>query len=336
MSLILSPLEVSVIKKIIPILSVFFIIGMMYLHSPYKELKDTRSCSVHIAETTAVNDFIYLQGTVVERCRRKLYPHGVSRILSIHVQPGQKVAKGDTLMTLRTEDVDAAAVFYAELEKELQDLDTNGITDHFSLPTKTETGMQYDLVSPIDGIVMEIANGAGETVSGIFPCIVVSDLTQLGVSARISEANSNRVTAGMDCRITIASVSDIPFRGHISLVAPYAAASSVLEQNAGVYVNVEAEIADETEMIRPGSSADLKIQTSPSTPSLLLPYHCVAQDERGEYVLYFDHSQIIKRADIKTGRELQDGIEILEGVSAGQWIIENPENYTEGERVRIG
>jgi len=308
----------------------------MYLQSPYKELKDTRSCSVHIAETTAVNDYIHLQGTVVERCRRKLYPHGVSRVLSIHVQPGQKVKKGDTLMTLRTEDAEAAAVFYAEVEKELRNLDTKGLTDDLNPPIKTETGLQYDLISPIDGIIMEIANGAGERVSGVFPCMIVSDLTQLGVSARISEANSNSISAGMDCRITIASTSDIPFHGHISLVAPYAATASVLEQNTGVYVNVEAEITDESGTIRPGSSAELKIQTGPSTPSLLLPYHCVAQDERGEYVLYFDQSQIIKRTDIKTGRELQDGIEILEGVSEGQWIIENPEDYTEGECVRIG
>lgn len=324
-----------VIKKTSVILLTGLIIGLLYINSPYKAQSAVRTARCARAEAIEVTDYLVLRGNVVEQCRKELYPKYTSRIQSIHVQPGNHVAKGQVLMTMRVLDnQNDLAVFYSEVRSKIRDLDPAGW--QAGLPESVQqAGEEYDLISPIDGVVMDIYCKAGESVSGIFPCMAVSDLTQLGVEAQVSEENSGKLQAGMACRITVSSASETPFSGVITAVAPYAAAASVLEKDGEVKVAVTADFCDGREGLRPGYSAEVRIDLCRQAGCIIVPYACVGQDEAGEYVLSADGSGRLCRYPVQTGRELSQGVEIAEGIPAGTLLVEDPAAYAEGEQVRL-
>lgn len=324
-----------IIKKTSVVVLTVLIIGVLYINSPYKAQSEIRTVHCTQAESIEITDYLTLRGNVVEQCRRELYPKYTSRIESITVRPGEHVSKGQALMTLRVLDNENdLAVFYGEIRARLRELDPAGWEVGF--PERTQwAGETYDLISPMDGTVMDIYCKAGESVSGIFPCIAVSDLTQLGIEAQVSEENSGKIQAGTECRITVSSASEDPFSGVITSVAPYAAAASILEQESEIKVTVMADIRNSSEYLRPGYSAEVRVDLSRQANCTVVPYNCIAQDDDGEYILSADSSGRLYRAAVQTGRELTNGVEILSGISAGTLLIETPEAYTEGERVRL-
>ncbi len=324
----------SSIKKTFVLLTTALLIGAMYLESPYKALQDVRTCKIYIAETVEIADYITLQGKVTERLRRELYPKYPSRVLAVHVQQGQTVCKGDVLMTLCSVAEDqTAAVFYSEIRSRLES--ESAALQRPEVPSFVgNERVEYAIASPIDGTVMDIYYEAGERASGVFPCIAVSDLSALAVEAEISEENSGKVQPGLSCSIEVPAAQTAALEGKLSSVAPYAATGSLLEQNNAVRVRVEAEICGKASDLRPGYSAEVKIPTGHPEAQILLPYTCVGQDDGGEYVLYPDDANTLVKRYITVGRELMEGVEILAGVENGMAVIEDPESYAIGERIR--
>lgn len=311
------------------------LIGGMYLKSPYRAFLEVQPCKTYIAKTVEITDYVMLQGQVIERRRRELYPKYPSRILSVLVQQGQTVQKGDVLMTLCTEETEQmAAVFYSEMRDQLENLQSSRIRPEVPLVTR-QSGLEYAIISPIDGTIMDIYCKTGERTSGIFPCIAVSDLTELAVEAEVSEENSSKMQPGLSCSIEVPAARSISLDGKLSSVAPYAATGSILEQNSTAGVRVEAEILEQVSELRPGYSAQLKILTGLPEMQIILPYSCIGQDDEGEYVFCPDHTQVLVRKAITVGRELREGVEILGGLTPGMVVIEHPENYEAGERVSI-
>ena len=307
----------------------------MYIKSPYKAQKELVACTLHTVKQTSVTDYVSLHGTVVENNRRELYPKYPSQIVDIHVSQGDHVAKGDILITLYADtDTDAVSVFSSELQNRINTANTGSLYPKTPSSAKTEP-VEYAIISPMDGIVMDIYSKEGEYVSGIFPCISVSDLSDLGVKAEISEENSHLLSSDMTCTITIPSMGDAALAGHISSIAPYAAAASILEQSDDVSIAVKAEIHSPPIDLRPGFTANLKIQTGPTQECLLLPYRCLAQDSDGEYVLQPNEENILVRTPVLVGRELQDGVEILNGIDAQSVVVEYPEQYSAGAEVKL-
>ena len=54
-----------------------------------------------------------------------------------------------------------------------------------------------------------------------------------------------------------------------------------------------------------------------------MPYSAVLQDESGEYVYVYYDGRALKR-NVKTGRELENGYEIVSGIDASSIVITSP------------
>lgn len=316
------------------------IISGMYFKSPYYESSKIKDAETVIVDTSSITDYINLKGNVIELDRRELFPKYLSRILTVHVSQGQYVHHGDILMTLETADENISAqVFYSEIRSRLEiGAEPPGSDDlRVSSALDVPAGIEYYIISPIEGTVMDIYCGEGDHVSGILPCIVVSDMTKLGVRAKITEANAAKISAGMECSITVPALDDKRCKGYISAVSPYASAASLLDQDKDVTCDVTADITSKDAGIIPGYSAELKIVTGTDSGRIVLPYDCVSQDSTGEYVFIADSSTgILSKEYITTGRELAEGFEVTSGANTGDIVIRYPEKYSAGERVKIG
>ncbi|MEA4921358.1 MAG: efflux RND transporter periplasmic adaptor subunit [Clostridiaceae bacterium] len=313
----------------------------MYFYSPFKEVRQRKEAETVSVSLTGITDYILLRGTVVEQNRKELYPKYMSKILNIHVSQGDWVSKGDILMTLEVSDDDAAvAAFYSELKSraDIEIIEKGNIDSiEAGMPQSSGemVGEQYCIISPISGMVMDVYCAEGESVSGVFPCIAVSDMKDLAISAEIGESNVSKVKEGMSCSITVPSLSDWSYLGRIDNIAPYASASSLLSQSSEIKTELIIGINNPDSSLRPGYTAELKIILGYDQDRLLVPYKCVSQDETGEYVMQLLSDYTLKRISVVTGRELENGIEIVSGLEDGCTIVLNPDKYSSGERIKL-
>lgn len=313
----------------------------MYFNSPYKEVRQRKEADIVSVSLTGITDYILLRGTVIEQNRKELYPKYMSKIIDIRVSQGNWVSKGDVLMTLEVSDDDSAvAAFYSELKSrtDIEAIEKGNIDNiEAGVPQKSGelVGERYYIISPISGMVMDVYCAEGESVSGVFPCIAVSDMQELAISAEIGESNVSKVKEGMSCSITVPSLSEWSYLGRINNIAPYASASSLLSQNSEIKTELIIGINNPDSNLRPGYTAELKIILGYDQDRILIPYKCVSQDETGEYVLKVSEDYTLQRISVETGRELENGIEIVSGLEAGSIIVQNPDQYASGERIKL-
>lgn len=315
------------------------IIAVMFFASPYRKTSGLKHAEATLVSSTDISDFVNLKGTVVELDRREIYPEYMSRVKEINVTQGQKISKGDILMTMECIEQDAAApVFYSEMKSRLSADSLSQPSGQSAMPpsVRHEAGEKYLIVSPIDGVVMEIYCQTGESLSGMFPCIAVSDMAHLGIDAEVSENNVAKVKNSMRGSVTLPAIDGKTYTARVSSVAPYAAASSILDRGGEIKSRVMLEITNPDEMLMPGFSASVKIKTDSRANRVVIPYSCINQTDEQEYVMVLLSDMTLEKRDIETGAELENGIEVTYGLSEGEYIVNNPGEYENGERVMIG
>ena len=95
---------------------------------------------------------------------------------------------------------------------------------------------------------------------------------------------------------------------------------------------VETEVANPAALIRPGAFARAEIVTSSSQRALMVPAASVVTFAGIDRVFTITADTAAEKR-IKTGRRTDAGIEILEGIAAGDQVVLNPGNMTDGEKV---
>lgn len=335
--------------------SVAVIVGM-YQVSPYKEAHTPINVAVTTAKISNVHNTITLHGTVTEQGRQAVFSDSMATIRHNYVQIGDSVKKGQLLMALEPltqeaqisaairEDVEdtikaiaqaAAADDRTTLQQQSQMLSGAIAAANTEILFGTNPQVQY-LYSPIDGIVMDIAGTPGHSVTTFSPCIVVSDMTQLAVSAEISEQSVGMIREGMSCTVTVAALSDAALTGRIATIMPYARQTGLFSTAAETKTEVLIALAPTGEPIRPGYSAAAKIIINTAEDALLIPYEAVNQDtNQQEYVMLINDSGRAEMRYITTGYELQDGVQVTEGITAEDQLILNAQEITHGKKVVI-
>ena len=83
----------------------------------------------------------------------------------------------------------------------------------------------------------------------------------------------------------------------------------------------------------PGYRASAKVIVSKRENVLLLPYEAILQDKEGEEYVLSVQDDLILRRNILTGAELETQVEVLEGMEADTWVLQNPKAEWEGEEM---
>ena len=324
-----------VIKKVVLAAAAIFAAGMVYAGNERLQSDSINKAEWVEVEYTGINNSISVKGTVIELNRRELFPQYMSRVTGISVKKGQKVSKGDILMTFELEAGQAfASAFYNDIQNRADEL-SQGVLFEPNLPVKNIQGEKYHIISPINGTIMDIDCSLGEVLSGAFPCIVVSDLTDLAVRAGVGEDKISEIELGMSCLTKVSSLSDKNFIGRITEIEPYASSGSFFDQSGEVETDVTISLSGSVTELKPGYTASTTVMLGEEKNKIVIPYECIGQDDNGEYAFVVDSRGYLVRAQIETGRELEDGTEIVSGLTRGDIVIIDPIKYKEGERVKL-
>lgn len=151
----------------------------------------------------------------------------------------------------------------------------------------------------------------------------------------VKEDEISDIKKGQSVKLSGAALPDGKYTGTVELISDTAysrtnGASSLPDIVIDVTVAIEANGEYD---LRSGYSVTAQLKTGEEKTLSMLPYTVICQDEEGEYVFLLENGVAVRRG-IKTGIELSDMTEVVEGLSAEDRVLTCPETVTEGERVK--
>jgi len=258
------------------------------------------------------------------------------------VREGSPVRTGQTLVVLDNRDLQAElSRVTAELDNALAQRDRMEDLYHKDAVSKQElenatrafrvaeagrravlAQLSYTIVkAPFDGVITEKKVERGELASPGQPLLKMEDPGQLRLEATVAESDVRVVSIGSPVPVIIDALGTSPLKGTVSQILP---AGDPQTHTFTIKVELPA-----TAGLKSGMFGRLRLDKGIST-TLLLPKSALL--ERGELASLFvvGPDQTARLRWVRIGRTLEQGVEILSGVDAGERVI------ADGSRGRDG
>lgn len=275
-----------------------------------------------------------ITGTVEAARTVKIYNQEAGQITALSVHPGDRVSAEDVLITI-DDTLIAAEYAKADASYELARLDYQRIkrlrpgkltsedevakartalaqakAERSLLKTRLE---RTRIKAPFDGIISERLIEQGDIVPLYSHILTLYDPGSLLVKISISEIILNSIDENSAVTIRVDSLGNKLLNGRVLRKYPLA------DENTRQSV-IEVELVAPPATIYPGQLARVSIKGQ--TPSLLaLPLAVIRHDTQGAYVYTVGKDNRAHASRIKTGIQLGQRIQILEGIKPGERVI---------------
>jgi membrane fusion protein (multidrug efflux system) len=302
----------------------------------------TKPSRAHLVEVvTAEKKIISVErertGTLRAIQEIQIYNQEEGRITDLPFYEGDKVKTGDVVARLDDRLVRAQLMRTQALrrkaEKDLQrisGLANKQLTAQTEL-TRVETELavakadeqslltQLDyatLRSPINGVVSQRLSEPGNIAERYTHLLTVSDQSQLITEVTVSELLINKLRQGDPVTLQIDALEQSQqnaLKGVINRIHPNL---DPITRNGVVEVSINPVPVG----ARPGQLARVTLR-SQEAERLLIPFVALRRSSEGEYVFIIDAEQKAQRAMVVSGLRIDDRVEVLQGLSAGQQVV---------------
>lgn len=283
--------------------------------------------------------FIIVNGKVELVEEAMVSPEANGQITKIHVEKGQRVSKGDVLITLNTSIIEnsiaelklglelATKIFEKQkglweqnIGSELQYLEAKNAKESLEHKLKTlNSQLEMSIVrAPFSGIVDDIYLKEGELASPGRAVLYLANLEKLKIVTDVSETLLPKIHVG-----DVVSVK-FPTYNDIKLQAPIHRIGNLIDPKTRT-IKVEILVDNIEGKIKPNQIAVLSIKDFEAKQALVVPSIVVKQDSRGEFLFVTDKNEegnaIATKKYVTSGLSYFDRTMILDGVSEGQKVI---------------
>lgn len=188
-------------------------------------------------------------------------------------------------------------------------------------------------VSPIDGTIIEKNVEDGDIAKESEVLLKVADVSNLKVTATISEYDASEIRLGQSVTMTSDGIRDKTYVGKVIFIDPQAKASN--DENV-VTIDVSLENSDEN--LKPGFTMDLEITTADAKNTLTVPKAAIATDKDGQkYVFTVTDENTLKKTIVATGVYGDLYVEIVEGINENDTIVSSPStSMKDGQSILSG
>lgn len=318
--------------KSIKLSNLFLLLGASLLFSCGAKTEDAAEVvkpKVKV-ETAIKRDIMQLNeytATVQSDIVNKISPAMPARIRKIYVEVGDRVRKGQTLVTLDKTNLSQSETQIANLERDLeryrelyevggiskQQIEQMEVQLEVAKTTASNLAENTTLTSPINGVVTQRNYDSGDMPAGI-PILQIENFNPVKLIINASENLYTKISVGMEVNVSINVYPDEEFIGKVSLIHP------TINQASHTFP-VEIQIQNSDSRIRPGMFARVNINLG-SNEGILVPDAAVMKqtgsNDRHVFVI------IDGRADKKVitiGQHLGGYYEVISGVEAGDEIV---------------
>ena len=268
---------------------------------------------------------VTISGTVEAADSTALCPQTSGTVAAVYVSAGDEVEQGDVLCTLSPLAQDSAASSAQAVWSALT-----------GSAAQTVTAAEANILrAPVSGTVLECPVSGAAVVAGL-PCIRIADLGKLQVRAQSPELYAGELQVGQRANVTASAAGDKVYGAQVASIAPVAVRTmSLTGQSSEATVEAVLPLSGDTEGLRPGYSATVKVFTEFHPDAVVVPHEAVCQRGEQEYVFCVQGDRAVQCA-VTTGYMLETVTEILDGVAAGAAIILSPpDTLTDGARIEV-
>lgn len=188
-----------------------------------------------------------------------------------------------------------------------------------------------EIVSPIDGTVLEVGIEAGEVVTpGVQqtfegrPLMVVGDLSTLVVKSELNQIDIAKIEVGDLAELSFDALPGRRFSARVTKTAP----AAVLPKGKTVEVfPVEATLTETSTTIRPGMTADVRFAIDTRRGVLSVPIEAVVRDKGDAFVtkiVSVEGKPRTERVAVRLGARSDRQVEVAEGIVEGDELLIDP------------
>jgi len=173
-----------------------------------------------------------------------------------------------------------------------------------------------DLVAPIDGTVLAVDAGVGESVSAA-TILTLANLEPVTLEVYLDETDLDKVTAGYPAEVIFDALPDLMFTGQVTSV------SKSLQEVSGVQailarVTLDRESMDGSIALPVGLNAAVDIVAGQATNAVLGPIEALRELDAGEYAVFVVVDGQPKLRVVEVGLMDVTMAEIKSGLEAGE------------------
>ena len=298
--------------------------------------------------------FLELQGSVATKKNIILYPEFSGLLTSLNVVEGQKVSKGELLGTI---DDGGLSQQLAQLDIQLNLAKTTYERQQRLWEQKIGSELEYlqakanyegmenavnqirsqvaktFIRAPFSGIIDNIITEQGTVVSaGMSQIIRLVNLDNMYIEGDVPESYLSSITKGKTVEIYF------PILGEM-LTAKVSQVSNYIKPDNRTFT-IKIDIPNKNGNIKPNLTAKIKINNYSNKQAILIPQSIISENSLGEQYIYIANKNkneaTANRVIIKTGRTQGDYVEILEGLSNGDTIVnEGARSVKDGQKITI-
>lgn len=322
--------------------------------NPKNKETEVKAVTVKVAdaEQTVFNHYIKVQGTVDGDQNIAVSPQMSGIVTAVYVKEGSNVKKGQVLAVIddrvlkqSLEEVKTQlslantifekqnALWEKKIGSEVQYLQAKANKESLEqrLGTMREQLKQSKILSPISGTVESVPLRVGQNASTGTPtsAIRVINMSVAKISADVSEAYASRIHDGNSVLVNFPDIgkdieSKLNFTGRF------------IDPTNRTF-RVECKVSTRDIMLRANMIAYIKIKDYTNAKAFCLPVNYVQNDQNGKFIYVAKqngNAWIADKRRIKTGKDYDGVLEVLDGVSAGEKIITSGfQNLNAGEKV---
>lgn len=180
--------------------------------------------------------------------------------------------------------------------------------------------------SPIDGVVIVrnvepgemVTAGSTATVNGV-PALTIAQMTRLVLEIDLNQVDIAKVHTGQDARLLLDAYPGVEVPGSVSQIA----AAGHLDSERGINVftvKVDVDPAKSTVPIKPGMTAEVRIQVGDWPDIVKMPAETVFEEDGRQYVYVVKDAggtPTKEKTEVVLGRRTDREVEVTSGLAAG-------------------
>lgn len=193
----------------------------------------------------------------------------------------------------------------------------------------------FEITAGIFGTVMNLQVNRGEYLQPGMRIMEIGDTSKLYIDSDVLVGDIKGVDEGTKALISSKDlgISNIP--GKVKLIHPNAFSKISdlgIEQKR---IKVEIELVGPTQALKPGYDMEIKLITNESKDTLIIPENSVFKLD-GKTFVFVEVNGRAELREVTTGLKSGRQIEVLSGLSEGEFVIESPDpKLEEGSKIKL-
>ena len=300
---------------------------------------DSAPKPIHVEAVQARNEeFVHrvaLSGSLDAEFAVELKPEIEGVVESFHGVEGGPVSKGDILFRMkddeqqaRLQEAKANLALALDVFRRTQRLSSQDIS---SLARQAEARARLDAAkakvalaevqlertlvrAPFDGVLGSRRVSPGARMDEKDVLITLEAIDRLQIVFTVQEMGIPIARLGAPVVVRVIAWPDEGFPGEVFYVAP-----SV--DIATRRLILKAWVPNEHHRLKPGMFGNVEVEVARKENALLLPESAMVYDRHGTYVWRVNAEQKAEKVPVEIGRRQRGRVEVVSGVSPGDWII---------------